>query len=309
MEYDVIIIGGGPAGLSAAIYSSRRGMKTLVATRDIGGQITKTSGIENYPGFEHVTGTELAMKFYTQAKKFGSEFIFDQIKSIDKQENGDFLVKTNRNSFIAESIILSFGKSPRELGVPGEEKFKGKGVSYCATCDAPFFKGKTVAIVGGGNSALDAALVSASLADKVYLIHRSEFRGEEILIEKVKKAENITQVVPDEIIEIKGESKVDSIVLKDKGELKVDGVIVEVGFTIDRSMIENLVKIDEGGQVIIDRMQMTSVAGIFAAGDITETPFKQIVIAAGEGAKAALAAFDYVQKKGGGKKGPAVDWH
>lgn len=305
--HDVIIIGGGPAGLTAAIYCARRHLKTTVLTKDIGGQITRTEKIENYPGFESISGVELATKFFNQAKKFGAEFLFEGAEKITKTQDG-FKVKTSRQEFETRSIILAFGKSPRELGVTGEEKFKGRGVSYCATCDAPFFKDKTVVVVGGGNSALDAALLSSSVAKQVYLINRSDFRGEEIMIEKVKTTKNIKIIIPAEIDEIKGDKCVESITLKDGKTIQTDGVLVEIGFVIDRSLIEGTIDMDKAGQVLIDRMKSTSIPGIFAAGDLSETPFKQIIISAGEGAQAALSSYDYIQRLSG-KKGILADWH
>lgn len=306
--YDVIIIGGGPAGLTAALYASRRGMKALVLSRDIGGQITRTNEIENYPGFDHIAGVDLGMSFYNQAKKFGAEIVFDEVKKIEKNHK-EFFVETIKNKFETKAIILAFGKKPRELEVPGEEKLKGRGVSYCATCDAPFFKDKKVAVVGGGNSALQAALLAGQVAKQAYLIHRGDqFRGEEVLVQKIEKAANIEIILNNEVLEIKGEEKVEEIDLKNGRKIAVDGIIVEVGFVIDRSLVKDLLKLDKNNQVEIDNFQATSVPGIFAAGDLTTTPYKQVIIAAAEGAKAALSAYDYVQKISG-KKGIMADWH
>jgi thioredoxin reductase (NADPH) len=306
--YDVIIIGGGPAGLTAAIYASRRGMKTLVLSSDIGGQITKTDAIENYPGLDLISGVEMSKKFFAQAKKFGATFMFEEVKEI-KPLKEKFVVKTASNEYDAKTIILAFGKKPRELGVPGEAEFKGKGVSYCATCDAPFFKNKHVAIVGGGNSALSAAVVCSSFAEKTYLVYRgTDLRGEEVLLDKVKNLKNVEILLNTEITKIIGEGKVTSVELNSGKSLPTDGVIVEIGFVIDRAVLDGLVKLDKANQVIIDSKQLTSTPGIFAAGDLTDTPFKQIVIASAEGAKAALSAFDYLQKLDG-KKGIMADWH
>jgi thioredoxin reductase (NADPH) len=306
--YDVVIIGGGPAGLTSALYSARRGMKTLVLSKDIGGQITRTNEIENYPGIDHITGVELGMNIFNQAKKFGAEISFDEVKSITKND-GSFSLSTSQNKIETRSIILAFGKKPRELTVPGEEEFKGKGVSYCATCDAPFFKDKKVVIVGGGNSALDAALIAGDVAKNVYLVHRNPvFTGEKLLIKKVEDTKYIETIMNDEVTEIQGKDRVEKIILKSGRELATDGIIVEIGFIIDRSLIKELVTLDKNNQVEIDSIQQTSVPGIFAAGDLTATPYKQIIIAAAEGAKAALSAFDYVQKLSG-KKGVIADWH
>jgi thioredoxin reductase (NADPH) len=308
MSYDVAIIGGGPAGLSAAIYSARRGLKTILFTKDIGGQASKTDEIENYPGFDHVTGIELATKMQSQAQKFGAEIKYEEVRAVEKASD-HFKISSSLNEIESETIIFAFGKKPRELGVPGEDRLKGRGVSYCATCDAPFFKDRTLSIIGGGNSALHATLVAAKVAKKVYLVHRrEEFRGEETLIEQIKKLSRVELVLNAEINEIQGEEKVESIVLKDGRKLETDGVIVEIGFTIDRSLVKGLVELDENNQVVVDNLQRTSVPGIFAAGDLTQTPYKQIIIAAAEGTKAALSAFDHIQHRQG-KSGIAPDWH
>jgi len=305
--FDVIIIGGGPAGLSAATYATRRSLKTLVLTSDIGGQISKSSHVENYPGYEGITGINLAMAFYNQAKKFGAAITFEEAKEIIKKDNL-FEVKTHLKSYQCRALILAFGKKPRELGIPSEKEFRGKGVTYCATCDAPFFKDKTVIVVGGGNSALDAALLSATYSKKVYLIHRSQFRAEQILLDKVNQLKNITVMTETEIKEIIGHDKVESVMLSNGEKIETDGIIVEIGFVVDRSLITGFLETDEKGQVITNEMQETSVTGVFAAGDLTTTPYKQVVIAAGEGAKAALACFDFIQKHSG-KKGILADWH
>ena len=305
--YDVVIVGGGPAGLTAALYASRRSLKTLVLTRDLGGQAAKTFDIENYPGITHITGIELAKSMKDQAERFGAEIKFEEAKKILPLDDGNYTIETINNKYNTKCIILAFGKQPRELGIPGEEEFKGRGVSYCATCDAPFFRGKTVAIVGGGNSALDAAILTAGIADKVYLIHRSRFTGEDILIERVQGSKNIEIIMPDEISKIEGENIVKSITLKSGKKLDVDGVLVEIGYVVDRSLADGLIKINDSNQVITSDSLETSLTGIFAAGDLTTTPYKQIVIAAGEGAKAALSCYDYIQRKDG-KKGIIGDW-
>ncbi|PIS07621.1 thioredoxin reductase [Candidatus Berkelbacteria bacterium CG10_big_fil_rev_8_21_14_0_10_43_13] len=307
-KYDVVIIGGGPAGLTAGIYAGRRALKTLVATKDIGGQIAQTSEVENYPGFELISGFDLAKKFFNQAKKFGAEIKFDEAKKITKSKDG-FKIKFTRETVEAKTIILAFGKKPRELGVPGEERLRGAGVSYCATCDAPFFKGKILTIVGGGNTALESSIFSAAIAKKVYLIYRgSEFRGEKILQEKVKKIPNVEIMFSEEVTEVFGKDTVDSISLKSGKKLKTDGIIVEIGFVVDRTLAEGFVEMDEKNQIVINPLQETSVPGIFAAGDLTQTAAKQVVIAAGEGAKAALSCFDYLQRIDG-KRGILADWH
>ncbi|MDO8444094.1 MAG: FAD-dependent oxidoreductase, partial [bacterium] len=207
------------------------------------------------------------------------------------------------------SVILAFGKKPRELGVPGEERLKGSGVSYCATCDAPFFKNKVLTVIGGGNSALCTAIIAAGVARQVYLIYRgTELRGEQALQEKIRKMKHVEIMYNEEVAEIVGEEKVENIKLKSGRIIETDGVIIEIGFVIDRTLATGLVGMDEKNQIIINSTQETSVPGIFAAGDLTQTAFKQIVIAAGEGAKAALSCFDYLQRAEG-KRGILADWH
>jgi thioredoxin-disulfide reductase len=311
MMYDTIIIGAGSAGLAASIYASRRALKTLVISEDIGGQAISANHIENYPGFNFISGSELMMKFQAQAKKFGAEFITDEVMKIEKA--GDkFMVNTNAKKFETNSVILAFGLSHRHLGVPGEEKLIGRGITYCATCDAPLYKNKTTAVIGGGSSALDAALLLSKLCPKVYLIHRRDkFTGEEILIKQVNEAKNIELVLNSEILEFKGENKLEKIIVKNLGnekrEIEAEGAFVEVGFIAKTDWLEDSVKLDEKKQVIINDKCETSVPGILAAGDITTIIYKQVVISAGEGAKAALSAYKYLQSKGL-TRGASVDW-
>lgn len=305
--YDVIIVGGGPAGLTAGIYTGRRALKTLILTRDIGGQASKAWDIENYPGFEKTSGADLCTKFYNQAKSFDTEVKFEETKNISK-DGETFRVKTTSGTYESKTIILASGKQPRELGVPGEEEFKGKGVSYCATCDGPFFKGKTIAIIGGGNSALDAAIYCSKICQKIYLIYRgTAFPAEQYLTDQVKAEKNIDVMLESEIQQISGTATVEKIELKSGKLLDVSGVIIEIGYVVDRTILEGLVELNDKDQVKTNGTQETSLPGVFAAGDITDAAYKQIVIAAGEGAKAALSAFDYIQKKEG-KKGIVGDW-
>lgn len=300
--YDVIIVGGSAAGLTAALYSSRREMKTLVITKDIGGQMARTTEIENYSGLEKVDGTDLAKRFESQARGFGAEIIMKNVVKISQSEiRGQkiFTVSTCDHEYNSKTVIIASGKTPRNLGVPGEDEFSGKGVSYCATCDAPLFKGKTVAVVGGGNSALDAALLLSKIARKVYLIHRrSEFRAFENVVNEAKTKSNIELVMESKLSEIRGDNFVNSIIVSDDScsekEIKVDGVFVEIGSDVDTGFVGGNVDVDDLGQIKTNKHSETSCQGIFAAGDVTDTPFKQIVVAAGEGCKAALAAYNYI---------------
>jgi len=305
-EYDVIIVGGGPAGLTAGIYAARRNLKTLIITMTVGGQVLLPEKICNYPGFLSVSGMNFIKRVQKQAEKAGAQIILDEVKEILPQGK-EYLVKTQTKEFLAKAIILAFGKKPRKLNVPGEEKFIGKGVSYCATCDAILFKNKTVAVVGGGNSALDAALLLSKYAKKVYLIHRrDEFRGFESFVDEVKKRKNVEFLLSSIVVEIKGENLVKSILVKDlrteeSREIDVDGVFVEIGYDVDPSFVKDLVKLDEYNQIVVNQKCQTFYPdkdeirpGIFAAGDVTSNIFKQIVVAAGDGAKAALAAYNYL---------------
>ncbi|MEM7825748.1 MAG: FAD-dependent oxidoreductase [Candidatus Aenigmatarchaeota archaeon] len=305
--YDLIIIGGAAAGLTAGIYAGRRRLKTLILTKDIGGQASLAFQVENYPGFLKTSGFELMQNFYKQAVNSGVEIIFEEVLNIE-ENGGNYLVKTGKKEYETKAVILAFGKTPRSLNVPGEKEFIGKGVSYCAICDLPLFKDKTIAVVGGGNSALDAALNGSEVASKVYLIHRrNEFSGFEELVERVKKKDNVELVLNSIVKEIKGKKFVESIIIKDvltgeEKEMKVDGVFIEIGFETKLDFIKSLVKIDKNNQVVVNKKCETFYPdkeeirpGVFAAGDLTDSPFKQIITSAAEGAKAALQAYNYIK--------------
>lgn len=311
-KYDLIIIGGGPAGLTAGIYASRRKLKNILITKDIGGQAATVPHIENYPGFVKVDGFELTDTMKKQAENFGTEFVFEEVIKINK--NNCFEVETTTNKKIqADALILSFGVTPRNLEVPGEKEFINKGVTYCANCDAPLYKDKIVAVIGGGNSALDAAEYLAKIAKKVFLIHRrDEFRGDEVLVDKVKKLNNIEIILDSTVKEIKGDKFVQSILIENLKDnkiesLDIEGVFIEIGHVVNAGPVKEVVDLDEQKQVIIDDYGLTSETGVFAAGDVTAGPYKQIIIAAGEGAKAALSAYKYLQHKKG-KQVPPIDW-
>lgn len=315
--YDTIIIGGGAAGLTAGLYASRRAMKTLLITQDIGGQAATTNEIENYPGMDFVSGPELMNNFKAQVEKFGAQIIYAEVVKITKEEDDNgipvFTVLTNTDQYVGNSVILAYGLTHRHLGVPGEKEFGGKGVSYCATCDAPFFKGKPVVVVGGGNSAVDAALLMAKISPKVYLVHRrNEFRAEAVLIEQLKQPQ-IELLLNSEVKEILGDARVRKVVIYDINDpakirdLEAEGVFVEVGFVVNSQLIEGLIELDQRKQIKISLDGETSQPGVFAAGDITNISYKQIVISAGWGATAALKAYEYLQKVRG-FRGVSIDW-
>ncbi|MEM4248463.1 MAG: FAD-dependent oxidoreductase, partial [Candidatus Nanoarchaeia archaeon] len=272
-------------------------------------QIAKASEVENFPGFEKISGVELSQKMLAQAEKLGAEIEFGQVTSVNKEKN--FVIKTANSKYESKTLILAYGKTPRSIGVPGEEKFAGKGVSYCANCDMPMFKNKTIAVIGGGDSALDAALYGSKIAKQVYLIHRREgFRAAEITMRNAMKAKNIAFVLNSVAKEIKGDKFVKSIVIENVNtheirEIPVDCIFVEIGYEVKTDLVKHLVKLDNYKQIIIDSYCATSYPGVFAAGDVTNTPIKQAVVAAGEGAKAALSAYNYLQ---GNKLAITADW-
>lgn len=311
-SHDVIIVGAGPAGLTAALYAARRGLRTLVLSQDIGGQAATTANVENYPGIDQTDGLELMMAFKAQAEKHGATVVLDDVRAISKTGD-DFIVRAANQTSTAPALIFAQGLTHKHLDVPGEEQLIGKGVSYCATCDAPLFKGKSVAVVGGGNSAMDAALLLATWCPTVYLLTRHpEFRGERVLIDRLHANERITMITEAVTTAVHGEASVNSLSYEHDGathRLDVSGVFVEIGFTVQPDLMKDLTALDSRQQIIIsDGTNGTSIPGLFAAGDVTTIRQKQIVISAGEGAKAALAVHQYLQARGLAPRAGIVDW-
>ncbi|MDD4902399.1 MAG: FAD-dependent oxidoreductase [Patescibacteria group bacterium] len=306
--YDVIIIGGGAAAMSAAIYAARRQMKTLMVAKDLGGQMIWASMIENYPGYKSIPASELIEKFTEQVKDLGVEIKISEVKEIKKLAEENFEVATASEKFSAKTVIVAIGAAHRQLGVPGEKELGGRGVAYCANCDGPLFRNKTVAVVGGGNSALDSAGLLAKIASKVYLIHQFDtFQAFEALEKIVRATANIEIILQSKVEEIVGEKKVASIKVRNLAdnssrEIAVDGIFVEIGFEVKTDLVAGLVKINEKKEIIVNEKYETSLPGMFAAGDCTNGPFKQIVISAGNGAIAALSAYNYIQIKEGNIK-------
>lgn len=312
MIYDTLIIGAGPAGLTAAIYAARREMKTLIISKDVGGQLVWASYIENYPGFEKIDSFELIQKMQKHVENLKVEIKQDEVQKIEKLENDNFNIYTTKEKFEAKTIIIAAGLSPRRLAIKGEEDFSGKGVSYCSNCDGPLFRNKKIAVVGGGNSALDAAEILSKIGSEVYLIHRSEsFKAFEALINKVKEQKNIKILLNSEPKEISGENKVEKIKIlntktNEEQEIAVDGIFIEVGRVAHTDLFSDLAERDERKQILVDENCATSTPGVYAAGDVTQVAFKQISIASGEGTIAALSAYQYLQLKEG-KKGIISD--
>jgi thioredoxin-disulfide reductase len=297
-DFDVIIIGAGAAGLAAALYTTRRTLSTLVISGDLGGQTATTNDIENYPGIDFATGPDLMNRFAEQAKKFGAVLKYAWVAGV-KQADGKFQVElADGTNHVARSLIIASGKKHRHLDVPGEAEFANKGVVYCATCDAPLFEGKSVVVVGGGSAAFDAALLLSKIAKDITLIHRRDtFRAEDILVQKAQAESKINFLLNTTVKEIHGDKFVNGLtVTTPEGDqtIAVEGIFVEVGQIVDTAFLGGLVELAPTGEIAIDNNNQTSLPGIFAAGDITTVPFKQTVISAGEGAKAALAAYNYI---------------
>ncbi len=299
---DIIIIGGGPAGLTSAIYSARALIDTIVIEKMLpGGQPILTTFIENYPGFpDGISGPEFAERLESQARKFGAKIISSQpVIEVSKEENS-FIVKTESDSFEGKAVIVATGTSPRKLGVPGEDVFTGKGVSYCAVCDGAFYKDKVVAVVGGGDSAIIEAIYLTRFASKVYVIHRrNQLRAEKILQDRAFSNSKIFFIWDTVVQSIEGDKKVELLRLKNVkteeiSELYIDGVFIYIGSNPNSSIVKNLVNLDENGYIITDSFMRTNVPGLFAAGDVRSNTFRQLATAVGDGAIAANSAEGYL---------------
>ncbi|MFC1598130.1 NAD(P)/FAD-dependent oxidoreductase [Patescibacteria group bacterium] len=309
-DYDVVIIGGAAAGLTAALYAARRGMKTLVLTKALGGQAALTPGVENYPGTKKIGGLELMMQFQEQASASGAEIRYETVTVLEKTEE-IFKITASGGGVTAAAVILAFGLTPRNLDVPGEEELLGKGVTYCATCDGPLYKGKRVAVVGGTREALDAALFLAKLDAAVTLIHeKDDYPTAKDLFEQVKQNDAITLQLNSSVTRIEGAERVERIAIQQDGKEEtapVDGVFIENGRKIDSSWLGDLVEYGPGGAIKTNETKETATPGLFAAGDLTTQRDKQIVVSAGAGATAALSVYAYLQGKRG-KPAVLIDW-
>ena len=307
--YDVIIIGAGFAGYTAAIYSVRYNMKTLIIAKQPGGAIINSSKVENWPGFTSIPGFELMQKFEAQAREFGAEIVLDEALGIVRKDSV-FKVETKQGKeYEAKAIILALGTERRKLEVPGADKFEGKGVHYCATCDAAFYKNKTVAVIGGSNSAAHAALLLARFAKKVYIIYRKEaLRCEPAMHCTIKETKHAETIYSTNVVEVKGKQFVEKIVLdkayNGKKELALDGLFVEIGSVPSSAIAKELgVELDKNNNIIVDANGTTNIKGVFAAGDVTNTVLRQGVTAAAQGAIAATSAYQLITGKD-----PRVAW-
>lgn len=300
--YDLIIIGAGPAGLAAGVYAARKQLNTLIISGDVGGQVNLTLGIENYLGYQFVEGPELIDKFQTQVSQFPIDQKFDEkISRLKKVKGGFEAITEGGEKYQTKAVVLATGKRSKKLNVPGEIELTGRGVSYCAICDGPVFAGQKVAVVGGGNSALEAALDMVKIAEHVNLISLTKLTGDAVLINKLTNAKNLSIFLEYRTVRIEGKNLVEAIVIKDlnSGEsrrLEVGGIFVEVGMVPNSEAVSELLELNKQGEVPVSCSGETTVIGLYAAGDVTDIPEKQIVIAAGEGAKAVLQAHRYLQR-------------
>ncbi len=300
--YDITIIGAGPAGLSAAIYAARKKLKIAILADQAGGQALLTNIIENYAGIKSISGADLISSMRSKVEDYGVEIMEGvRIREIIRRKN-DFEIKSAENSYKTKTILIATGETPRRLNVPGEKELEGKGISFCSICDAPLFADKDVAVVGGGNAGLDAALDLTKYANKIYVLEFSDkLLGDELTQEKLRRSGKVTFILNAATKEIKGKDKVEELIYEDRKtgkiyNLKVGGVFEAIGSIPGTDFVKDLLKLNDKKEVVINlEANTTSVPGIFAAGDVTNIPFKQCIIAAGEGAKAALNVYNYLQ--------------
>lgn len=302
--HDIIIIGGGPAGLTAGIYASRARLKSLLIEKAFpGGQVTTVERVENYPGFEEgISGIDLSQRMENQAKKFGLEIIQGTVTEISLHGRIKKITLEEGQVHEAKAVILSVGANPRTLNIEGEMKYRGRGVSYCATCDGAFFKGKNIAVIGGGNSAIQEAIFLTKFAEVVYVVHRrKELRAEKIVQERAFSNPKIKFIWNSVAEKIEGEDAINALFIKnvktgETSRLDVKGVFIYVGYNPNTEFLKKIVRFDENNYIITDTMMATSQSGIFAAGDVRAGAPKQIAIAVGDGATAALSAEKYIEE-------------
>ncbi|MFY9813700.1 MAG: FAD-dependent oxidoreductase [Dehalococcoidales bacterium] len=300
--YEIIIVGGGPAGMAASVYAARKRLKTLLISGDIGGQVNWTSGVENYLGYQFIEGADLIGKFQQQVNQFPiDQKIGAKVAGIVKIDGGFEVAAESGEKYQGKTVLLATGKRPRRLNVEGEKELTGRGVTYCATCDGPIFAGQKVAVIGGGNSAIEATLDMVKVAEHVDMVSVTPLTGDPIMIEKLADAKNLTIYTGYQTEKILGQGLTEGIVIKEiktgkTEQLDITGIFVEIGLEPNSDMVRNLVKLNQNSEVPVNCSGETEIPGLYAAGDVTTVPEKQIVIAAGEGAKAALQADRYLQR-------------
>jgi len=310
-EYEIIIVGGGPAGLSAGIFVARQKTSSLVISKDLGGQLNLIPKLENYPGTMMSSGPLLAKTLESQYLAFNGEMVYDTVEQVDETEAG-IRVKTSRSEYIAKAIVLAPGKVPNNLGVENETAFSNKGVHYCTKCDAPFYQGRVTATVGVGGYLLESGILLSRMASKVYLIYKGgALGGDKDMIASLEKKENVELVPLSSIKNLSGKNSLQSITIVDNSgkekNLQVDGLFIEMGSKINLDFVKHLVKINTKGEIEISEGGKTSNPAIFAAGDATTIPYKQIIAACAGGANAGLSAFNYVERLKG-RPGIRADW-
>ncbi len=298
--WDLLIVGGGPSGLNAALYAQRKGLKVAIISKEIGGQLHNTSTVDNYLGIPMTEGKDLSALFLKHLEQLNVPIYLDAlVTTITKTKEGFSLHLENGTVLKSKTVLLSTGGKPNQLNIPGEHTFANKGVSYCTTCDAPFFKNKNVVVAGGGNSAAEAVIDLSAWAHHITVVHRSQWRADAIILEKVKKIPNLTIYLEHQLLSVEGKTMMEGVWMLEKSTqkkhyVKADGLFIQIGLLANSQLVKDLVKLTPKGDVIVDDQWMTSVPGLFACGDVTHHPFKQIVIAVGDGAKAALAIQQYL---------------
>jgi len=310
-EFEIVIVGAGPAGLSAGIYVARQNVSCLIISKDLGGQMNLIPRLENYPGAIMTSGQILAKTLETQYLSFKGEIVYDTVEKIDEFEGG-FKIKTTRSEYAAKSVVLAPGKVPNMLGLENESEYFNKGIHYCTKCDAPFYQGRTTASVGVGNYLLESGLLLSRMASKMYLILKgAKLAGDKDLVAAIENNKNIEIVTQSSVKAISGNSVLQQITIVDSSGaekvLDVDALFIEMGSKINLDYVKHLVKINTKGEIEIESGGMTSHPAIFAAGDATTIPYKQIIVACGDGSNAGLSAFNYLEKLKG-KPGVRADW-
>jgi thioredoxin reductase (NADPH) len=312
-QYEVVVVGGGPSGLSAGIFVARQRAKCMLITKDLGGQLNLIPKLENYPGTIMSSGPLLAKTLENQYLTFGGEMTFDTVEKVEEVEGStDLKVKTTRSEFITKALVLAPGKVPNNLGVENEVQYQNKGVHYCTKCDAPFYQGRTTATVGVGGYLLESGILLSRMASKVYLIYRGgQLGGDKDMIESLKRKSNVELVPNSSVSLVKGANSLQQIQIKDNSGVEktidVDGLFIEMGSKINLDFVKQLIKINTKGEIEVTEGGKTTHPAIFASGDATNIPYKQIVAACGDGAAAGLSAFNYIEKLKG-KPGIRSDW-
>ncbi|HIE22698.1 MAG TPA: FAD-binding protein [Candidatus Korarchaeota archaeon] len=308
---DVIIVGAGVAGLSAALYCSRQNLETLVIGKNLGGQALLASEIQNYPGVPNTSGFELVRSIEGQAKSFGAEIIIDEVVSLKKEGEGYRVTTSSGKEFSSLTVILAFGKTPKDLGVPGEERLKGKGISYCTICDGPLFKGRTTVLVGIGEHGVESADMLSRISSKLrWIFPFKSPGGDSSLFKSISSRKNVEIFPNSKVLEVKGEKRFESLLIEingDRREIRGDGLFVEMGYVTKTDFLKGIIELNHKGEIKVDRACRTSAEGIFAAGDVTDMPYKQAIIAASMGAIAALSTYNYIARLKG-KREMRGDW-